>query len=147
VLLHMPNLFPLTLGPVSAALVGCSFLGSAVFFLYSLTFPAWSNAYTQLWGFLAYDLVLIVPFVLRLGSIDGAHLPALLVNLAVLVYSGALAIFYLLINKATRVLGLRTLFVPGQDTGQSAAPHHPQIDRPHAVPAESYGTLTDCRLR
>jgi hypothetical protein len=119
VLLGMPNVFPLALGPASSALVGCSFLGSAVYFLYSLTFPVWSNAHAQLWGFLAYDLVLIVPFLLRLGSIDSAHLPALLVNLAVLVYSGALAIYYLVIAKATRVLGhalclfpLRTLASP-----------------------------------
>jgi hypothetical protein len=108
VLLRMPNVFPLTLGPASAALVGCSFLGSATYFLYSLIIPVWGNAYAQLWGFLAYDLVLIVPFVLRLGSIDGAHLPALLVNIAVLVYSGALAVYYLLIAKATRVLAPHT---------------------------------------
>jgi hypothetical protein len=137
VLLRLPNVFPLTLGPASAALVGCSFLGSAVYFLYSLTFPVWSSAYAQFWGFLAYDLVLIVPFVLRLGSIDGAHLPALLVNIAVLVYSGALAVYYLLIAKATHALGPRTLLVPGRDAGQPSAPQHPQIDRPHAVPAET----------
>jgi hypothetical protein len=109
VLLRMPNIFPLTLGPVPAALVGCSFLGSATYFLYSLTYPVWQNAYAQLWGFLAYDLVLIVPFVLRLGSTDGAHLPALLVNIAVLVYSGALAVYYLLIARATRVVAPRTV--------------------------------------
>jgi hypothetical protein len=33
VLLRMPNVFPLELSPVAAALVGCSFLGSATFFL------------------------------------------------------------------------------------------------------------------
>jgi hypothetical protein len=147
VLVHMPNIFPLMLGPAAAALVGCSFLGSAAYFLYSLTFPVWSNAYAQLCGFLAYDLVLIVPFVLRLGTIDGAHLPALLTNLAVLVYSGALAVFYLLIARATRVLGPRTFLVPGRDAGRPRAPQHPQIDRPHAVPAETYGALEDCRLR
>ena len=146
-LLRMPNVFPFPLGPTSAALIGCSFLGSAVYFLYSLTFPIWSNAYAQLWGFLAYDLVLIVPFVLRLGGSDGAHRPALLVNIGVLVYSGALAVFYLLIAKATRVLGPHTLLVPGQDIGQPSAPQHPQIDRPHAVSAERYGGLGDRRLR
>jgi hypothetical protein len=109
VLLRVPNVFPLMLDPVPAALVGCSFLGSATYFLYSLRFPVWGNAYAQLWGFLAYDLVLILPFVLRLGSIDSAHLPALLVNIAVLVYSGALAVYYVLIAKAPRVLARRTV--------------------------------------
>jgi hypothetical protein len=103
VLLRMPNIFPMTLGPVAAALVGCSFLGSAAYFLYSLVFPVWQNAYAQLWGFLAYDLVLIIPFARRIGGIDSAHLPALLVNTAVLVYSGALAIYYLLMARTTRV--------------------------------------------
>ncbi len=91
------------LSPVAVALVGCSFFGSASYFLYSLAFPVWQNAFAQLWGFLAYDLVLIVPFAVRLGSIDSAHLPALLLNTAVLVYSGILAIYYLLIAKATRI--------------------------------------------
>jgi hypothetical protein len=147
VLLRVPNVFPLTLGRASAALVGCSFLGSAVYFLYSLIFPIWRNAYAQLWGFLAYDLVLIVPFVLRLGSIDGAHLPALLVNIAVLVYSGALAVYYLLIARATRVPGLRALLVRGRDIGQPAAPQHSHFARPQSVPAQIYGGPGDRRIR
>jgi hypothetical protein len=147
VLLRVPNVFPLTLGPASAALVGCSFLGSAAYFLYGLTFPVWSNAYAQLWGFLAYDLVLIVPFVLRLGIIDSAHLPALLINLAVLVYSGALAVYYLLIAKATRLLVPRTVVVLDRNTCQSPALRHRRFDPPHAVPAETYSGLGDRRLR
>lgn len=144
VLLRVPRVFPLTLGPASAALIGCSFLGSAVYFLYSLSCPVWSNAYAQLWSFLAYDLVLIVPFVLLLGSVDGAHLPALLVNIAVLVYSGIFAVHYLLIAKATRVVGSRTVVVPGQDTGRHVAPPHVRFVRPHAAPAETYGASGDC---
>jgi hypothetical protein len=128
VLLRVPNVFPLTLHPAPAALVGCSFLGSAAYFLYSVAFPDWHNAYAPLWGFLAYDLLLIVPFVLRLGSTDSAHLPALVVNIAVLVYSGALAVYYLLIAKATRVPGPRTLLGRGRHIGRSPAAPHPQSD-------------------
>jgi hypothetical protein len=108
VLLRMPNVFPMPLNPVAGALVGCSFLGSATYFLYCLAFPVWHNAYAQLWGFLAYDVVLIVPFVLRVGTSDSAHLPSLLINTAVLVYSGAIAIYFLFINRATRVWVLHT---------------------------------------
>jgi hypothetical protein len=117
VLLRMPDVFPMTLAPANAALVGCSFLGSAAYFLYSLARPIWHNAYAQLWGFLAYDLVLIVPFALRLGTVDDAHLPALLVNTAVLVYSGALAVYYLLISRTTRIWAWHT-----SQAGRKAAP-------------------------
>ncbi|MGO8950317.1 MAG: hypothetical protein ACLQUY_22190 [Ktedonobacterales bacterium] len=110
VLLRMPNVFPLELSPVAAALVGCSFLGSATFFLYALAFPIWQNAHAQLWGFLAYDLVLIVPLTLEVKHAAASERPALLLNLVVLVYSGAVAIYYLLIARATRVW---TLQAPG----------------------------------
>jgi hypothetical protein len=106
VLLRIPNVFPVPLNPVAATLVGCSFVGSAIYFLYSLAFPVWHNAYAQLWGFLAYDLVLIVPFLVRFGTVDSAHLPSLVINTAVLVYSGAIAIYYLFIGRTTRVWAL-----------------------------------------
>jgi hypothetical protein len=102
-LLRRPNVFPLPLGPAAAALVGSAFLGSTAYFLYSLARPFWRNACSQLWGFLAYDLVLILPLISRIGVVDAAHRPALLLNIAVLVFSGVLAIYFLLIAPATRV--------------------------------------------
>ncbi len=105
-LLRTPNIFPLPLGPAAAALIGSAFLGSTAYFLYSLRFPIWRNACAQLWGFLAYDLVLILPLASRLGSVDAAHRPALIMNVAVLVVSGALAVYYLLIARTTRVWSL-----------------------------------------
>ena len=107
-LLRAPNIFPLPLGPAAVALIGSAFLGSTAYFLYSLRFPIWRNACAQLWGFLAYDLALIVPLVSRMGVVDAAHRPALMMNIAVLVFSGALAICYLLIVPATRVWALRS---------------------------------------
>ena len=102
-LLRTPYVFPLPLGPAAAALIGSAFLGSTAYFLYSIRFPLWRNACAQLWGFLAYDLALILPLVSRLGSADAARRPALILNIAVLVISGALAIYFLLIAPATRV--------------------------------------------
>jgi hypothetical protein len=102
-LLRTPNIFPLPLAPAASALIGSAFLGSTAYFLYSLRFPTWRNACAQLWGFLAYDLALIVPLASRLGAVDAAHRPALVMNVAVLVFSGALAICFLLIVRATRV--------------------------------------------
>lgn len=102
-LLHVPNVFAWTLDPVSSALLGCFFLGSASYFLYGLLFPRWQNACGQLWSFLAYDLVLIVPYLLHLATVKSAQMPSLIVNAVILVYSAALAINYLLIKKETRI--------------------------------------------
>jgi hypothetical protein len=107
----LPYSYPVTLGPAAAALVGCSFLGSAAYFLYGLIRPVWGNARAPLWGFLAYDLALIAPLMSRLGSVDAAHRPALVASVAVLVLSGALAVYYLLVTPATRVWAPRQ----GQD--------------------------------
>jgi uncharacterized membrane protein YidH (DUF202 family) len=101
-LLQVPNVFAWTLNPASSALVGCFFLGSSCYFLYGLIFPRWYNTCGQLWSFLAYDLVLIVPFLLHFATVSSAQLPSLIVNTTFLVYSGALAIYYLLIKKETR---------------------------------------------
>src|SRR5262249_4307087 len=99
-LLRTPNVFPLPLAPAASALIGSAFLGSTAYFLYSLSFPLWRNACAQLWGFLAYDLALIVPLASRLGAVDTAHRPAMMLNVAVLVFSGSLAICFLLIVRA-----------------------------------------------
>jgi heme/copper-type cytochrome/quinol oxidase subunit 4 len=101
-LLQVPNVFAWTLDPSSAVLIGCFFLGSACYFLYGLLFPRWHNACGQLWSFLAYDLVLIVPFLFHFGTVRSMQLPSLIVNTIILVYSGTLAIYYLLIKKETR---------------------------------------------
>jgi len=55
-----------------------------------------------LWSFLAYDLVLIVPYLFHFASISAAQLPSLLVNTIILVYSAALALYFLLLKKQTR---------------------------------------------
>ncbi len=101
-LLQVPNVFAWPLNPMSSALVGCFFLGSACYFLYGLIFPRWHTACGQLWSFLAYDLVLIVPFLLRAATVSSAQLPSLIVNTIILVYSAALALYYLLIKQETR---------------------------------------------
>lgn len=85
------QVFPWRLDGEQAALYGFVFLGAACYFLYGLLRPVWGNAQGQLLGFLAYDLVLIVPFWQHLGRVDPALRLNLMVYLAVLVYSGVLA--------------------------------------------------------
>ena len=99
--LHLP-VFPWDLNPDSSVVFGCIFLGDAFYFLYGLFRPRWGNACGQLLSFLAYDLVLIVPFIQLFDTIKPGRLLNLLVYIAVLVYSGGLAIYYLFIDPKTR---------------------------------------------
>ena len=96
-------IFPWALNPDSSVIFGCIFLGNATYFLYGLLYPRWHNAIGQLLSFLAYDLVLIGPFLGLFASIKPEFLPSLVVYVAALVYSGALAVYYLFFDRETRL--------------------------------------------
>jgi hypothetical protein len=95
-------IFPWALNPDSSVIFGCIFLGDAFYFLYSLLYPRWHNTLGQLLSFLAYDLVLIVPFLLLFKTVKPEYLVNLIVYVAVLIYSGAIAIYFLFVNSKTR---------------------------------------------
>ncbi len=97
------NVFPWPVGPESSTLYGFIFLGAAAYFLYGITDPVWPNAAGQLIGFLAYDLVLIGPFIDRIGEAEGGDLVSLTIYTAAVTYSGALATYYLFLAPETRV--------------------------------------------
>ena len=100
--LRIPTL-PWPLTPELSVVAGCLFLGAAAYFIYGLLRPSWANAGGQLAGFLAYDLVLIGPLLSRLPTIAPEFRAALIVYLVVVVYSGLLAVYYLFINRETRL--------------------------------------------
>ncbi len=102
ILLHLPNVFAWRLHPTSSALLGWFFLGAACYFLYGLVHSGWQMACGQLWAFLAYDLILIVPYLLHFALARPERMPSLLINTMVLVYSAALAIYYLLVKQSMR---------------------------------------------
>ncbi len=102
-LLFRLPIFPWDLNPDSSVIFGCIFIGDVFYFLYGLTRPRWQNAFEQLLSFLAYDLVLIGPFLALSKTADSDHLLNLIVYIAVLLYSGALAVHYLFIHAETRV--------------------------------------------
>jgi len=60
------------------------------------------DARGQLLGFLAYALILILPFLAHFATVEPEHRLSLTIYTGVLIYSGALAIFYLLIYRPTR---------------------------------------------
>jgi hypothetical protein len=100
-ILRVP-IFPWTLNPDSSVIFGCIFLGDAFYFLHGLFRPRWHNALGQLLSFLAYDLVLIVPFVSLFQTVKPEYKLSLVLYVVVLVYSGAIAVYYLFINSQTR---------------------------------------------
>lgn len=103
--LKMPTI-PWPVTPELSVIIGCLFLGAAAYFVYGLLRPSWSNAAGQLAGFLAYDLVLIIPIIRLWATVAPEFLARLLVYTLVVVYSGLLAFFYLFINKQTRIISV-----------------------------------------
>ena len=101
--LKTDNIMPWRLGAEASILYGWFFIGAAIFFIYGLLRPVWGNGGGQLSGFLVYDLVLIVPFLLHLQTVRPELTLNLVIYIAVLVGSGLLAAYYLFINPATRL--------------------------------------------
>jgi hypothetical protein len=101
-ILRRPNTFPWPLSAENSILYGWIFLGAMCYFLYALSFPVWGNAYGQLLGFLAYDLVLIFPFLAHFVAVKPEMRTSLVIYTAVVSYSGLLAIYHLFIHPSTR---------------------------------------------
>ena len=97
------DIFPWQLGEESSVMFGLIFLGAATYFVYGVLDPHWGNAVGQLAGFLAYDLVLLAPFLEKFGTAQGGSLVSLIIYVAFLVYSGAIASYYLFTSSATRI--------------------------------------------
>jgi hypothetical protein len=106
--LKTPNILPWRLTPELSVVCGWIFIGAATYFAYSLLRPSWHNTVGQLAGFLAYDVILIVPFLQRLPTIAPEFQISLIFYTIVVTYSGLLAIYYLFLNSATRIWGTKT---------------------------------------
>jgi hypothetical protein len=105
-LLRVAIIFPWELNPDSASVFAWLFIGDAFYFLYAIWRPKWHYACAPLWSFLAYDLVLLTRFLPHFGTVKPELMLSLIVYTAVLIFSGALAIYYLLINRETRSLAV-----------------------------------------
>ena len=101
-LLLKAPIFPWALNSDSSVIFGCIFIGDAFYFLYGLLRPRWQNAFGQLLSFLAYDLVLIGPFLALFKTVKPEHWVNLIIYTAVLIYSGVLAVYFLFIHSKTR---------------------------------------------
>lgn len=101
--LQVPSTIPWKITPELSVVMGWMFLGAAVYFAYGLLRPSWLNSAGQLIGFLAYDIVLIVPFLIRLPTTPPENRIGLTIYTGVVIYSGLLAIYYLFLHKSTRL--------------------------------------------
>jgi hypothetical protein len=102
-IMRVPDVIPWTITPDLSVVIGAMFLGAAVYFAYALFRPSWTNSTGQFVGFLAYDVVLIVPFLQRLPTVAPELKTNLTIYTAVVAISGLLAIYYLFINRPTRL--------------------------------------------
>jgi hypothetical protein len=102
-LLKMPLIFPWPLLPETSVLIGWVFAGTAIYFAYPFLRSGWGNAEGQLLGFLAYDIILIIPFLQHFSTVLPEHRLSLTIYTGVLIYSGALAIYYLFLHKKTLI--------------------------------------------
>ena len=117
-ILGVGGVMPWPVDPDTGVVFGWIFFGDAAYFAYAVLRPHWSSARAQLWSFLGYDVVLLPPLAAHLPQVDAARRLNLLVYLAVLAYSGLLAIRYLIWDPRTRGWGRRRLRQPSA----SAAP-------------------------
>ncbi len=101
--LGVPNIFPWPLARDTSAMYGFIYLGAAAYFVYGIAKPVWGNAKGQLLGFLAYDVVLIPPFLRHFSTVRPEMRMSLIVYTTVLFVSAAIAIHYLFLNSATRL--------------------------------------------
>lgn len=114
--LKVPNILPWKVTPEGSVIYGWMFLGAAVFFIYSILRPSWMNSGAALAGFLAYDVVLIAPFINHFGQVNPLLLPNLIIYTIVVVYSGLLAIYYLFVYEKTRINLRQAGRLPATDT-------------------------------
>jgi hypothetical protein len=104
-ILRTPGVMPWPIDEDVSVVFGWIFFGDAWYFAYAVARPDWQSARAQLWSFLAYDVVLFGPLAASLGDVAPELLPNVIVYLAVLAYSGVLAVHYLIANPATRGWG------------------------------------------
>ena len=106
-LARRPNTFPWPLSAENSVMYGWIFLGAMCYFLYAVVFPVWGNARGQLIGFLAYDLILIAPFLAHFRAVEPEMLNSLIIYTGVVSYSGVLAAYFLFLHPSTRFTSSR----------------------------------------
>ena len=98
------DVFPWPLDTGTSAVYGWIFLGAAAYFVYGTLRPGWYAGCGQLLGFLAYDIVLIVPFIRHFDDVAPDRRTNLVIYVAIIAYSALLSIYYLVLDPETRLV-------------------------------------------
>jgi hypothetical protein len=101
-ILRIDGIMPWPLDPDTRVVFGWMFFSDAWYFAYALLRPDWQCARAQLWSFLGYDVVLMIPLLLHLRQAPSELLDNLVLYLLILAVSGGLAVYYLILNPDTR---------------------------------------------
>lgn len=102
-LARVPGIMPWPLKPETSMVYGWIFLAATCSFVYPLVRPQVEYAGVGLWGFLAYDLVLLEPFVQYAGSVKPEFRTGLLLYIAALSASAIVSLYYLFGSRRTAV--------------------------------------------
>ncbi len=103
-ILHLPAILPWPLTWQTSLLLGWILIGFAFNYAYVALRGDWAAGQVILFGFLVYDIVIIVPFLLLGETIEGEDFQiSLVINLGIVILSALLAIFYLFIDRTTRL--------------------------------------------
>ncbi len=105
----VPGIMPWPLKPETSMLYGWIFLAAICSFAYPLARPRVEYAAVGLWGFLAYDAVLIPPFLAHFKTVKAELMTSLVVYVVALVLTAIISIWYLFISPATRIVNRRSL--------------------------------------
>ncbi len=97
------NVIPWPADEDSLIMFGFIFCAAASSYAWGALHPAWGYAIVPLLGFLAYDLILLPPLIGHFDDVVPEQRTSLIVYVAVLGYSAALASYYLLIHRDTRL--------------------------------------------
>lgn len=100
---RFPNVFPWPLSPGSSVVFGFTFLGLAAVYALTALRGGAGAATVAMAGFLAYDIVLLPPFLGHFANVTPERLPSLTIYTAVLVYSAVVAAHYLLTERSVRM--------------------------------------------
>lgn len=99
-----PGIMPWPLKPESSMVYGWIFVAAAWSFVYPLWRPQVEHIRVGLVGFLAYDAVLLVPFVRHFETVRPELHTSLLLYVVALSVSTAVSLYYLFLNRDTRIV-------------------------------------------
>jgi hypothetical protein len=110
------TIFPWALEATTETMFGWLFLGSAIYFAAGVGATRWHEVRGQLLAFLAYDLVLVVPYLAMFDGVYRDHLASLVVYVSVIIGSALFSAYYLFVHRATRGWAVVTGEAPAPTT-------------------------------